>query len=353
MQADPRGAAEGIAHEVLHGHVCGEAAAVADVGRLAVGTVGAAHVVVVAAQHDGRADLTALDRFVEGLRDADAALAVGVQDARLAAHHELVLLRAADPVQVVRDLLADLGGGLLEHGFQHLSGDAVAGGQVLRIAAGAHPPERTEAVVEAERAHDVLHVAGVTELLSVLAGDVRTGAQALQQEGVAVVEEVHALFRQAVHGGHVAAQGLLHALLERGRVLHHERVALLVAETHGVVATGPRVVQAGLVAAEVHLDVACGEALPQVHHVAEEGDAVRFAVPLPFQRGIDAGVRVGDHLVHPALLVALVGGGRIDLRADGDHPRDVAGLGLGTAHAAETRGHEQAALGAPAVLQHA
>ena len=39
----------------------------------------------------------------------DRAFAIGIQDARLAAHNELVLFCAADPMQVVGDLLRDLG----------------------------------------------------------------------------------------------------------------------------------------------------------------------------------------------------------------------------------------------------
>jgi ABC-type Zn2+ transport system substrate-binding protein/surface adhesin len=38
-------------------------------------------------------------------------------------------------------------------------------------------------------------------------------SRALQQEGVAVVEEVHALRGERVHGFHMAAQGFLHAFL--------------------------------------------------------------------------------------------------------------------------------------------
>jgi hypothetical protein len=105
-------------------------------------------------------------------------------------------LRVADPLQVVGDLLADVRGAFLQHRFEHITGDAVARLEVLRIAARAYPPERPETVIEAQRAHDVLHVAGVAELCTLRTTDLGTRALALQQEGVAVVEEVHA-FRAA------------------------------------------------------------------------------------------------------------------------------------------------------------
>jgi hypothetical protein len=64
--------------------------------------------------------------------------------------------------------------------------------RVLRVTAAANPTERPEAVVEAHRPHDVLHVTRVAEFFTVLATDIGSGAFAFQQEGVAVVEEIHA-----------------------------------------------------------------------------------------------------------------------------------------------------------------
>ena len=54
---------------------------------------------------------SARDGLVEGERDLDASLEVRVQDARLRADHQAVLLRRLDPPQVVRVLHA--------RGFRH------------------------------------------------------------------------------------------------------------------------------------------------------------------------------------------------------------------------------------------
>ena len=81
---------------------------VLDVGGLPEGAVGAADVVVVAADDDRGADLAAGHRVVEGPRDRHAALLVGVEDPRLRTDHQLVLPRALQPAQVVLVLLHNL-----------------------------------------------------------------------------------------------------------------------------------------------------------------------------------------------------------------------------------------------------
>ena len=53
MNCHPGGAPEAVADDVLDGHVSAEGRPVVDVGRLPEGTVRAAHVVVVAADHHG------------------------------------------------------------------------------------------------------------------------------------------------------------------------------------------------------------------------------------------------------------------------------------------------------------
>jgi hypothetical protein len=177
-------------------------------------------------------------------------------------------------------------------------------------------------VVEAHRTHDVLHVARIPELFAVELPDLGTRALALQQEGVAVVEEIHALRGERVDGGHLAAQRCpARAVLKAAGSSTIKRVALLVAQARGVVAAGPRVVQAGLVAAQVHLDVACGQALPQVHDVAQVGDAVRFTFLLPVQA---ASMQTSTSAITSSTqpwLVAFVRGGGVHFGADRHHAR--------------------------------
>ena len=56
-----------------------------------------AYIVVVTREDDGRAEPPITDGVVEGEGKRGAALAVGVEDARLTAYDELVLTRGLDP----------------------------------------------------------------------------------------------------------------------------------------------------------------------------------------------------------------------------------------------------------------
>ncbi len=97
------------------------------------------------------------------------------------------------PVDVVLHLAPDLIRSLSGEFFQHIDSDGVRLGEILRIFRHADPTERAEAVVEEHRPHDVLYVGRVAEPLAVGGHDVGSGARALQEEGVAVVEEIHPL----------------------------------------------------------------------------------------------------------------------------------------------------------------
>ena len=225
---------------------------------------------VVAAQYDGCREATIGDGAVEGQRDFGASLAVGIEDAGLRAYDQLVAPRLANPVDVVVELPGNLGGRRPANILEHLGRDAVGCLEVLGLARGADPAEGSEAVVEEHRAHDVLHVGGIAEA-SVLAVDRRAGARSLQQEGVAVVEEVHAAGRQLVDGVDLAAQRLLDAFAEAHGLLDHHLVRGVVAQPHGVVTARPGVVQRGLVRTEVDINLLGGEALPEVDDVAHVG----------------------------------------------------------------------------------
>eukprot|EP00754_Rhynchopus_humris_P038081 Rhum_TRINITY_DN20769_c0_g1::Rhum_TRINITY_DN20769_c0_g1_i1::g.172175::m.172175 len=340
VQRHPRRATEGVADEVLHGHVRAEHGPVADVRRLAVGRVRARDVVVVAAQDHGRRDAAVLHRLVEGARQPPAAHIVRVQDARLAAHDELVLGGALDPLDVVRHLLLDLGRRLLHLLRQHLGGELVRHHQVGRVARRAHPAVRPKAVVEAHRAHDVLDVRGVDEAGAVLLHDVRARTRRLQEEGVAVVPEVHALLAQAVDVVRVHAQRLLHLRLELLGLLRHHHLRLLERRAVRVVAAGPWVVQRRLVRAQVHLHAALVHALEHLDDVADVAHGNRLALGRRRLHEVDGLVDVLRQVCAPPLLEALLRRHRVHLRHDRGHTCDHARLRLRAAHAAETAGDE-------------
>ena len=105
--------------------------------------------------------------------------------------------------------------------------------------------------------------------------DANRGLRALgfEQERVPVVPEHGAARRHGVHSGDVAAERVLHCGFECRRVVGHRRLRLLPRHPGGVVAAVVRVVQAGLVAAELHQALPCRlrvlrEALPHVDDVA-------------------------------------------------------------------------------------
>ena len=106
----------------------------------------------------------------------------------------------------------------------------------------------------------------------------------------------------------------------------------------------------GLVAAEVHLNAFLGAVFPQVHHIALIGKAAGNLGLACLVHSHKQFVKVGVNLVHPALVVTLLRGGGIDFGGDAHHSGNVASLGLGTAHAAQTGGDEEFASRAAAQL---
>ena len=141
VDAHPGGSAETVADDVLHSHVGGERRAIVDVGSLTERAVGARDVVVVAAEDDGTAQAAVSDGLVELGSDLRAAFAVGVEDTGLRTYHEVVLLCATDPLDVVAHLLLDFRRSGAGNVFKHFAGDVVGDGQVFRLARGADPTE--------------------------------------------------------------------------------------------------------------------------------------------------------------------------------------------------------------------
>ena len=180
--------------------------------------------------------------------------------------------------------------------------------------------------------------------------DVGTGAAALQQEGVAIVEEVHTLGSKFVDCCHMTAQRLLNLLLEEFRLFGHHHLGILEADAHGIVTACPGVVQRGLVGAQIHLDALFGAVLPQVNHIALVGETTGFLVGDGLVHLDKQLIEVGVDLINPTLFKTLLRSSRVDFSGDAHHTGDVASLGLSTAHATETGGDEQLACRAAAEL---
>ena len=118
----------------MNSHVGTELRAVVYVAGLAEGGVGAAHVMMVSAQHHRGTQLTTTDGIVEGQCYACSALGIGIQYAGLGTYYQLVLACLAYPVQVVGQLTAYALWRALNHVGKYFGGQAVGHRQVLWLA---------------------------------------------------------------------------------------------------------------------------------------------------------------------------------------------------------------------------
>ncbi len=147
---------------------------------------------MVAAKHDWSGDLTLADGLVEGEGDLGPAFAVSVEDAGLRPNHEVVPAGFLYPMNIIVQLPLNLLRRCLKFLFKNIRGYLVGLCEVFRLLAHADPAERSETVVEIERPHDVLDVGRIAER-AVGLEYVRSRSGGFQQEGVAVVKEVHSL----------------------------------------------------------------------------------------------------------------------------------------------------------------
>ena len=196
---------------------------------------------MVASQHHRACYLTPLYSLVECLGYLRATLSVGIQDASLRAYHEVVAACLTNPVYVVCHLSLNLVGRILHYFLHHTCRNLVGLGEVGWVARCAHPSERTEPVVEEHRTHNVLHVRRIAEL-AILPADVSSCTLRLQQEGVAIVEEVHSTLGKAVDGSHLSAQRRLYMFAELVGILSHHLLRLLQCKVGRIVAASPRIV---------------------------------------------------------------------------------------------------------------
>ena len=163
----------------------------------------------------------------------------------------------------------------------------------------------------------------------------------MEQEGIAVVEEVHSPVAQTVDCCHLTPQRLLHGLAEALRFFGHHAFAIFQTVSYGVIAARPGVVERCLVAAKVDTYTLVGQPLPEVHHVTHVCKGYHLLVVHRLAYAGDEFVKAVVQFVHPALVVTLPGRQGIDFRRDRDHSGDIAGLRLGAAHSAETGGDEK------------
>ena len=243
-------------------------------------------------------------------------------------------------MDIIGHLSLDVGRSRLHNLLQHLGCQSVSGLEVLGIARRAHPAEGPEAIVEEHGSHDILDVRRIAER-SVGFKDVGAGTARFEEEGITIVEEIHAFGREFVDGSHLSAEGCLYSLFELLGFGSHHLFALLEGETDGIVAPCPRVVERGLVAAQVDPDVLFGQSLPEVDHIAHISHRHHASLADCLSNGGNQLVEAVVQFVDPSLLIAFAGCLRVDLGRDAHHTGDVASLGLSARHTAESGRDEE------------
>merc|ERR1719210_2333407 len=106
---------------------------------------------VVSAQHYRAAKAAIPNSVVESACDLDAPLSISIQDSRLRADYQLVLLCSPDPLNVVCHLLLDLWGRTTALLLQAPACDVICAFQIDGVSATAYPAEGAKAIVEEER----------------------------------------------------------------------------------------------------------------------------------------------------------------------------------------------------------
>ena len=331
VQRDVAHAASRVAGVALSRHLGHDVGAVLDVAGLTEGRVGSAGIVMVTAKDDG-ADLAVADHFVELEREVHAAHGVLIEDAALGADDQLILLRVADPDVVVVVLIAAV------VRLDILGGRHIGLVQVLGVAAQAAPTERAVAEVEEAGAEDILDVGredeAVEVVLAVLADALHAGIVHGLEEAVAVVEEVGAALVELADHLIVMLQRLVDELAEALGVLVQHLGALGEGEALRAVAAVVGNVAGGLVAHEVNVNVVLIEVLEQIDDVAAVGNGAGLARLLVLEGDLGRFLEGVGAVADPALGVAGVDTGIVDLGDDGRSAGDLGSLALRAAHAA-------------------
>ena len=330
-------AARRVASEALHRHIRHDVAAVLDIRRLAEWRVRAGDIVVIASHHHG-ADLALAHELVELQRDADAPLRILIEDARLRADDEVVLLRVADPVVVVTILIAPIRINAAHRRLIRLD-------EIRALAGEADPAERAIAVVKELRPHDVLDIGRQDEAIlvvdAILGKLLDTRIVNRLEEGIAVIKEIRAI----LDAGHdeliLMAQALIDQRDELFAILGEHLRALLERQALRAVAALVGCVAGGLIAHEVDVDVVLDDVFEEIDDVAVVGDRRRrLRREMLLRRGKDL-VEAVVALAAPALVEARLDARHIDLSDDTDRMRDLRRLRLRAAHTAHARAHEK------------
>ena len=216
---------------------------------------------VVSTQHHRSLQFSRSDGSIHRQCNVSSAYIVSIEDAGLASNDELICPCLLNPAQVVVDLLSHVFVSAVKHAPKDIRCNFIGPLQIGRVAARANPTVRAKTVVEAQRAHDVLDVGGITEG-PVFVDHISTNPGGLQEESIAIIPEVHPAFCHGVDGGRVAPKGGLYLRPKSGRVFGQHRGALLVGSICWEITSLIRVVQAGLIAPQIHVNLSLHASFP-------------------------------------------------------------------------------------------
>ena len=322
VQRHPGRAAGGVEQSIEQRPVGHGVGAVLHRLGLAVGAGHRAAVQVVAADYDGRAQLTRAHHFVEGQAELGAQTQADPADTRRQALEADALAGHVQPavqVGVIRDQFLDLGVGLVD---------------VLGVAGQRRPAERADAAAEqwADVSRDET-------------GEVEGIAHALflghLADVVAVVEGRHAHLLEVEHGLYMHGHGLLGSLDHASRVGGCTILVLGPAPADRQVAV-ERIVGAGLVGDHVRAHATAYQFRQDFGSVAQQGDGDGLAFGAVLGDARQGVVEIGGLLVDVTAAQAKIDAGLLAFDVQRAGAGQGGGQRLGAAHAAQACGQHPA-----------
>ena len=294
---------------------------------------------VIAPEHD-RADLAAANHLVELQGNTHPPGAVLVENTRLGADHQVVLLRIAYPDIVVAILSPAAGVDTGERGL-------VSFNQLFRLAAQANPAEGPVTVVEELGSHDIFNVGRPDKTIflvaSIFGNFLNPCIEDRFHERVAVVEKVAAPFNKGLDQLVMFPQAAINQFFELSTILGQKAGALVKGKPLGTVTAVVRGMAGGLIREQLYRHLMVNRILKQVHDIAVVGDGKRL---LPGQRFPGQGEGFGKIVrgpADPALIEPGLNTRPVHLGDEAHAAGDLDRFWLGAAHPAKPGGDKKMA----------
>ena len=286
---------------------------------------------MVTPQHD-RAYFAITNHLIELQCDVHASDGILVKDTGLCANHEVILLGIANPNPVVHVLsasfLRDAGHGCL-----------VGLHQVLVLTTEAYPTERSVAIVEQFRPHDVFYIRWPNEtilFIHPISGNLlHTGIVDGFHKGIPVIKEVSATSHQCLDDIEVSFQAFIHLHIKGRTVFFQETCTLFETDTCRTIATFIYGMARCLVTEEFDMYVVVQGIFKQIHYVAMIGNGARTFFLHCLVGQLVSFLQIGSDMLHPSLVMTCKDTRIIHFGNDGRSTGNFSSLRLGTTHASQ------------------